>query len=64
MIDPATIRVPVYRTLRKAQHGVVLFISLIVLVAIAVFIASPTVTDAVMGVFNTTGSMLGSSSGS
>ena len=33
MIDPATIRVPVYRTLRKAQHGVVLFISLIVLVA-------------------------------
>jgi len=34
------------------------YVMLIVLVAVAVFIASPTVTDAVMGVFNGTSSML------
>jgi Tfp pilus assembly protein PilX len=33
MTGPATIGIPVQRALRKAQHGVVLFISLIVLVA-------------------------------
>ena len=40
------------------------YVMLIVLVAVAVFIASPTVTDAVMNVFNGTSSMLTDGMGS
>lgn len=46
--------------IRRDDEGqtMVEYVMLIVLVAVAVFIASPTVTDAVMGVFNGTSSML------
>ncbi len=46
--------------LRRSDEGqtMVEYVMLIVLVAVAVFIASPTVTDAVMNVFNGTSSML------
>ena len=46
--------------LSKKDEGqtMVEYVMLIVLVAVAVFIASPSVTDAIMGVFNGTSSLL------
>ena len=60
MLAPYNFRKPFLAKLHRNDRGqtAVEYVMLIVLVAVSVFIASPNVTDSVMGVFSGTSEML------